>query len=95
MVHRTAGRVDRWSRSVSKHGDGVVDEPAVDLGVTATGFVSINVVSAGFRTQLGAEPRLTPESMPSGRCEECAMSGVCIGGHAKQARAETFVLFSR
>jgi hypothetical protein len=37
---------------------------------------------------LGAEPRLTPESMPSGRCTECAMSGVCIGGHAKQARQE-------
>jgi hypothetical protein len=37
---------------------------------------------------LGAEPRLTPESMPSGRCTECAMSGVCIGGHSKKARRE-------
>jgi hypothetical protein len=34
---------------------------------------------------LGAEPRLNPQSMPSGRCEECGMSGVCISGHAKRA----------
>jgi hypothetical protein len=27
---------------------------------------------------LGAEPRLTPEHMPSARCDDCAMSTVCI-----------------
>jgi hypothetical protein len=48
----------------------------------ATGFC----VMANGLYWLGAEPRLTPETMPSGRCEECAMSGVCIGAHAKQAR---------
>jgi hypothetical protein len=42
----------------------------------ATGFC----VMANALYWLGAEPRLTPESMPSGRCEECAMSGVCIKG---------------
>jgi len=47
----------------------------------ATGFC---VMANGFYW-LGAEPRLTPASMPSGRCEECAMSGVCMTGHAKHA----------
>jgi hypothetical protein len=50
----------------------------------ATGFC----VMANGLYWLGAEPRLTPESMPSGRCEECAMSGVCIGGHARQAKGQ-------
>jgi hypothetical protein len=50
----------------------------------ATGFC----VMANALYWLGAEPRLTPESMPSGRCAECAMSGVCIGGHTRQARKE-------
>jgi hypothetical protein len=50
----------------------------------ATGFC----VMANGLYWLGAEPRLTPETMPSGRCEECAMSGVCIGGHAKHLRQE-------
>ena len=45
----------------------------------ATGFC----VMANGLYWLGAEPRLTPETMPSGRCEECGMSGVCIGAHAK------------
>ena len=43
----------------------------------ATGFC----VMANALYWLGAEPRLSPASMPSGRCEECAMSGVCLGGH--------------
>lgn len=47
----------------------------------ATGFC----VMANMLYWLGAEPRLSPETMPSGRCEECAMSGVCVGGHKKQA----------
>jgi hypothetical protein len=50
----------------------------------ATGFC----VMANALYWLGAEPRLTPETMPSGRCEECGMSGVCISGHAKRARGE-------
>jgi len=48
----------------------------------ATGFC----VMANALYWLGAEPRLTPATMPSGRCDECAMSGVCIGGHAKRAK---------
>ena len=47
----------------------------------ATGFC----VMANGLYWLGAEPRLTPDSMPSGRCAECAMSTVCINGHAEQA----------
>lgn len=43
----------------------------------ATGFC----VMANGLYWLGAEPRLNPQSLPSGRCEECAMSGVCLGGH--------------
>jgi hypothetical protein len=50
----------------------------------ATGFC----VMANALYWLGAEPRLTPEAMPSGRCEECAMSGVCMGGHAKQTQKD-------
>jgi hypothetical protein len=49
----------------------------------ATGFC----VMANGLYWLGAEPRLTPETMPSGRCEECAMSGVCVGGHKKVREA--------
>lgn len=48
----------------------------------ATGFC----VMANGLYWLGAEPRLTPEAMPSGRCEECAMSGVCLGGHSIRAQ---------
>jgi hypothetical protein len=50
----------------------------------ATGFC----VMANGLYWLGAEPRLNPESMPSGRCQECGMSGVCVGGHSKRARAD-------
>jgi len=48
----------------------------------ATGFC----VMANALYWLGAEPRLTPDTMPSGRCEECKMSGVCIGGHKHAVR---------
>jgi hypothetical protein len=47
----------------------------------ATGFC----VMANGLYWLGAEPRLNPQAMPSGRCTECAMSGVCISGHAKHS----------
>ena len=50
----------------------------------ATGFCVMANACIGW-----PKPRLTPETMPSGRCEECAMSGVCIGGHANQVREET------
>ncbi len=50
----------------------------------ATGFC----VMANGLYWLGAEPRLTPDTMPSGRCEECTMSGVCLGGHPIQARKD-------
>ncbi len=58
----------------------------------ATGFC----VMANGLYWLGAEPRLTPESMPSGRCAECGMSGVCIGAHAKRARdTEAFAMLGQ
>jgi hypothetical protein len=46
----------------------------------ATGFC----VMANGLYWLGAEPRLSPETMPSGRCEECGMSDVCVGGHKRR-----------
>lgn len=42
----------------------------------ATGFC---VMANGFYW-FGAEPRLSPESLPSGRCTECPKSGECLGG---------------
>src|SRR5271157_5370350 len=48
----------------------------------ATGFC----VMANGLYWLGAEPRLNPQAMPSGRCEECSMSGVCVSGHARHAK---------
>lgn len=48
----------------------------------ATGFC----VMANALYWLGAEPRLTPENAPSGRCNECGLSGVCVGGHKKHAK---------
>jgi hypothetical protein len=52
----------------------------------ATGYC----VMANALYWLGAEPRLTPETAPSGRCEQCALSTVCVGGHKhkKQRQAE-------
>jgi hypothetical protein len=50
----------------------------------ATGFC----VMANALYWLGAEPRLSPETMPSGRCDECGMSGVCVGGHKKRIAYE-------
>jgi hypothetical protein len=52
----------------------------------ATGFC----VMANGLYWLGAEPRLNPESLPSGSCMECPKSGECLGGHAILPRgAET------
>ncbi len=50
----------------------------------ATGFC----VMANALYWLGAEPRLSPETMPSGRCTECAMSTVCTGAHEEPAPSE-------
>jgi len=47
----------------------------------ATGYC----VMANMLYWLGSEPRLNPESQPSGRCANCAMSPACISGHAKHA----------
>jgi hypothetical protein len=48
----------------------------------ATGYC----IMANMLYVLGAEPRLNPEAMPSGRCANCAMSPVCVSGrHAKPA----------
>ena len=43
----------------------------------ATGYC----VMANMLYLLGAEPRLNPAAMPSGRCANCTMSSVCISGH--------------
>jgi hypothetical protein len=49
----------------------------------ATGYC----VMANALYWLGAEPRLTPDHAPSARCEECGLSGVCVGGHRHKAAA--------
>ena len=56
----------------------------------ATGYC----VMANALYWLGAEPRLTPETAPSARCEECAMSTVCVGGHKKHRAEKPLVLLS-
>jgi hypothetical protein len=50
----------------------------------ATGFC----VMANGLYWLGAEPRLTPDALPSARCTECAKSDVCLGGHPILAKVE-------
>jgi hypothetical protein len=47
----------------------------------ATGYC----IMANALYWLGAEPRLNPDAMSSGRCVQCAMSPVCTGGHATHA----------
>jgi hypothetical protein len=47
----------------------------------ATGFC----IMANALYWLGAEPRLKPDSAPSARCANCAMSLECMSGHAKHA----------
>jgi hypothetical protein len=42
----------------------------------ATGYC----IMANMLYVLGAEPRLNPEAMPSGRCTRCAMAPVCLHG---------------
>jgi hypothetical protein len=46
----------------------------------ATGFC----VMANALYWLGSEPRLNPQSLPSARCNECAMSGVCVSGPSEK-----------
>ena len=53
----------------------------------ATGFC----VMANGLYWLGAEPRLAPEALPSGRCTECPKSGECLGGHPILARGEALL----
>jgi len=43
----------------------------------ATGYC----IMANALYWLGAEPRLAPVAMPSGRCTKCAMAPACLGGH--------------
>jgi len=47
----------------------------------ATGYC----VMANMLYWLGSEPRLNPQALPSARCAHCAMSPVCVSGHAKCA----------
>jgi hypothetical protein len=53
----------------------------------ATGYC----VLANVLYVLGAEPRLAPDSMPSSRCSECAVSSVCPG-HAKPDKSSLLLL---
>jgi len=57
----------------------------------ATGFC----VMANALYWLGSEPRLTPETMPSGRCEECGLSQVCVGGHKNRGESQALVLLNQ
>lgn len=50
----------------------------------ATGYC----VMANALYWLGAEPRLNPETAPSARCEDCSLSGICVGGHKHRALVE-------
>lgn len=54
------------------------------VSFAATGFC----VMANGLYWLGAEPRLTPEALPSARCTQCQKSGECLGGHPILARVE-------
>jgi hypothetical protein len=54
---------------------------AAMIWFAATGYC----VLANILLWLGSEPRLNPDHLPSGRCSECAMSGVCLNGDAKHA----------
>jgi hypothetical protein len=54
---------------------------AAMIWFAATGYC----VLANILYWTGAEPRLNPQSPPSGRCANCAMSAVCVSGHAKHA----------
>lgn len=47
----------------------------------ATGYC----VLANILYWIGAEPRLNPVALPSGRCANCAMSPACVSANAKQA----------
>jgi len=47
----------------------------------ATGYC----IMANLLYFLGAEPRLNPDALPSGRCANCAMSPSCISAHARHA----------
>ena len=67
-----------------------------------TGFVSGAMVwfaATGFCIManrlywLGAEPRLTPDALPSARCTECSKSGGCFGGSSILAPQEGVVFF--
>jgi hypothetical protein len=54
---------------------------AAMIWFAATGYC----VLANLLYWIGAEPRLKPQSPPSGRCANCAMSPACVSGHARQA----------
>ncbi len=54
----------------------------------ATGYC----VMANALYWMGAEPRLTPETAPSSRCEECGLSGVCVGGHRHRKQAASALI---
>lgn len=54
----------------------------------ATGFC----IMANGLYWLGAEPRLNPDALPSGRCVECPKSGECLGGHPILAKEASTVL---
>jgi hypothetical protein len=54
---------------------------AAMIWFAATGYC----VLANILLWLGAEPRLNPDHLPSGRCVDCGLSSVCVKPHVKHA----------
>ena len=54
---------------------------AAMIWFAATGYC----VLANILYWMGAEPRLNPDALPSGRCADCTMASVCVNGHTSHA----------
>jgi hypothetical protein len=54
---------------------------AAMIWFAATGYC----ILANILYWIGAEPRLNPDAMPSGRCVNCTMAPICVSGHASHA----------
>ena len=54
---------------------------AAMIWFAATGYC----ILANILYWVGAEPRLNPNALPSGRCAHCTMATVCVSGQASRA----------
>ena len=54
---------------------------AAMIWFAATGYC----ILANILYWVGAEPRLNPNALPSGRCANCTMATVCVSGQASRA----------